>query len=148
MMKEFFKDIFDYHHHFNQKILQQLQSYSSNLSERTQPLFSHIINAHQIWNARVANTKELGVHQLHSFSECKNLDLLNYQKTLTIINERDLDETVSYQNSKGMSFTNTLQDILFHIANHTTHHRGQIISDLRASGVAPIATDYIFFKRK
>ncbi len=146
-MKDFFKGIFDYHHHFNQKILQQLQSHSSNLSERTQPLFSHIINAHQIWNARVANIKELEVHQKHSFSECKNLDLLNYQKTLTIIEGHDLDNTVSYHNSKGLPFTNSLQEILFHIANHTTHHRGQIISDLRASGITPIATDYIFFKR-
>lgn len=40
-----------------------------------------------------------------------------------------------------------IQQILFHIANHFTHHRGQIISDLRQNGIEPRISDYIFYKR-
>lgn len=44
-------------------------------------------------------------------------------------------------------FTNTIGDILFHIVNHSTYHRGQIASDFRESDIEPLNTDYIMFKR-
>lgn len=38
-MKAFFKDIFEYHHYFNQELAKQMIEYENNLSERTIPLF-------------------------------------------------------------------------------------------------------------
>jgi uncharacterized damage-inducible protein DinB len=46
-----------------------------------------------------------------------------------------------------MEYINSIQQILFHVANHFSHHKGQIISDLRQSGIDPIVIDYIFYKR-
>ena len=117
------------------------------LPERTIPLFCHSINAQQIWNARITAEKEFGVLQLHSLDECKQIDHENYKNVLKILNERALDEIVIYRNSKGAEFKNSIQQILFHVANHFSHHKGQIISDLRQSGITPIITDYIFYKR-
>ncbi|MBL7865765.1 MAG: damage-inducible protein DinB, partial [Cyclobacteriaceae bacterium] len=57
------------------------------------------------------------------------------------------EKVVQYTNTKGQSFSNTVRDILFHVANHTTHHRGQIISDFRQSGIQPLVTDFIFYIR-
>src|SRR5690606_36056016 len=117
------------------------------ISERTIPLFSHIVNAHQIWNSRILHKKALGVHQLHSHEKCKKLDTTNYFDTLNILSELDLNTIIKYKNSKGDEFENSIQQILFHVSNHFSHHRGQIISDLRQNGIEPIVTDYIFYKR-
>ena len=146
-MKEFFKDIFEYHNHFNQKLIKQLIKYENKLPERTIPLFSHSINAQQIWNSRIMEKEKLGVHQVHSLDECARIDNENYRETLKILDERELDEKIEYKNSKGTEFNNSIQQILFHIANHFSHHKGQIIWDLRQSGIEPIVTDYIFYKR-
>ena len=146
-MKEFFKDIFEYHNHFNQKLIEQLFEYENLLSERTIPLLSHSINAQQIWNARITNKEKLGVHDEHSLKECKRIDNENYNDTIEILNKHELTESIIYANSKGTEFDNTIQQILFHIANHFSHHKGQIISDLRQNGINPIVTDYIFYKR-
>lgn len=146
-MKEFFEDIFEYHHHFNQKIVNQLIENETKLSERTIQLFCHSINAHQFWNARILGEEPFGVQQLHKLDRCKEIDGQNYQNTLKILNHRDLEETVKYQNSAGIEFHNTIQQILYHVANHYSHHRGQIVSDIRRAGIDPIVTDYIFYKR-
>jgi uncharacterized damage-inducible protein DinB len=34
---------------------------------------------------------------------------------------------------------------LFHVVNHGTHHRGQIVSMLRIIGIKPIPQDFVFF---
>jgi uncharacterized damage-inducible protein DinB len=146
-MKEFFKDIFAYHNHFNQRLTEQLIENKVRLPDRTISLFSHSINAHQIWNARIVKKEEYGVHQVHRLEDCKIIDNENYVETLKILEERGLDEMITYTNSKGLEFHNSIQEILFHVANHFSHHKGQIISNIRQSGVAPIVTDYIFYKR-
>ena len=146
-MKDFFKDIFEYHNHFNQKLINQLMAYENKLPVRTISLISHSINAHQIWNARIIKKKQLGVHQVHLLKECKLIDNENYLETLIILDTRKLEERVTYKNSNGTEFSNSIQQILFHVANHFSHHKGQIVSDLRQNGMDPIVTDYIFYKR-
>ncbi len=146
-MKEFYKDIFAYHNHFNQRLADQLIPNENILPKRTISLFSHSINAHQIWNARIIKKEELGVHQQHTLEDCKIIDNENFIETIKILDKRGLEEIVTYANSKGIEFSNLIKHILFHIANHFSHHKGQIISDLRHSGIDPIVTDYIFYKR-
>lgn len=146
-MKDFFKDLFEYHNHFNQKLIEQLKENENKLPDRSIPLFCHSLNAHQIWNARILNEKPFDVLQIHTLDECKIIDSDNYADTLKILEQRELNEILKYQNSKGTDFQNSIQEILFHVANHFSHHKGQIISDFRQSGITPIITDYIFYKR-
>lgn len=127
--------------------MEQLAGIESKLPERVIPLLSHSINAHQIWNARITNKEKLKVHQVHDLQECKRIDDDNYNSTIEILKDRELDEIITYQNSKGVDFNNSIREILFHISNHFSHHRGQIISDIRQIGIDPIVTDYIFYKR-
>ncbi len=146
-MVALFRDIFAYHHHFNQKLIDELKKHEAVLPARTIPLFAHVINAHQIWNARILGLAELGVQQLHPLADMAQLDETNYLATQKILDSVDLEKTITYKTSKGQTYTNLVRDILFHAANHTTHHRGQIISDFRQSGIQPLVTDYIFYKR-
>ncbi len=146
-MKDFFKDVFEYHHHFNQKLADFLVEHMTRLDQRTMAVFSHLINAHQIWNARILETSSLTVHQMHTLEVCKSLDHSNYMDSIRIIADFDMHATITYENSKGRRFENSIEQILFHVANHHTHHKGQIVAQLRQKGIEPIVTDYIFYKR-
>jgi uncharacterized damage-inducible protein DinB len=59
-----------------------------------------------------------------------------------------LSEKISYRNSKGESWSNTVQDVLTHVAMHSAYHRGQIASMMRAAGQAPGYTDFIHAVRQ
>lgn len=146
-MKDFFKDIFQYHHHYNQKVLDQLMENESQLPEKTIPLFSHMVNAHCIWNSRLTNIPGVNLNEVRTLQECKLMDTDNSAVTLNILESCNFKEVVEYKTSRGDAYSNTVQEILFHLANHTTHHRGQIVAQLRGIGVEPIITDYIFYKR-
>ena len=147
-MKSFFEDIFGYHHHFNQKLGKQIESHLERVPERILFLFSHLVLAHQIWNSRILGMEALKLHQTLSLDKCLELDAVNLHDTLQILSEYELALAVVYNNTSGKGFSNSIQDILFHVANHYTHHKGQIVAALRESGIEPIVTDYIFYKRE
>lgn len=146
-MQEFFKDIFQYHHHFNQILISELEKNAGQLPAKTFPLFCHVLNAHQIWNARINEAETTGVTDVHTIEECKKMDQDNYRETISILENKSLGASVHYKNSKGQPFHNTVMEILFHASNHATHHKGQILSDFRQAGIPPVITDYIFYKR-
>ena len=60
----------------------------------------------------------------------------------------DLDRVVEYKNTKGAAFSNPMREMLQHLANHQTYHRGQITTMLRQLGATPAATDLIMFYRE
>jgi uncharacterized damage-inducible protein DinB len=146
-MVSLFQDIFEYHHHFNQQLIRQIEQHEPGLPDKTIPLFCHLLNAHQIWNARILERPAFEVHQRHALDELPEIDQQNYQNTLLILDQYPLEATLNYHNTKGHELSNTIRDILFHIANHSTHHRAQIIAQFRQSGIVPLVTDYIFYKR-
>jgi uncharacterized damage-inducible protein DinB len=55
--------------------------------------------------------------------------------------------TLSYRNIKGDSFTMNVGDLLVHCANHSTYHRGQLVTLLRQVGAKPPGTDFTEFAR-
>lgn len=143
-MQSFFKEIYEYHHHLNQQLIAEVKQHQTALPERSFPLLCHMLNAHQIWNARILSLEPFLPQQMQDINFCPKLDDDNYQNTLQILDTTDFEKMIAYTNSRGETYTNKVQDILFHAANHFTHHRAQIMSDFRASGIAPLVTDYIF----
>lgn len=146
-MKFFFKDIFDYHHHINQNLAEQFLQHSGTIPEDSQKLFSHVLNAHQIWNSRILQQPSVNVWDIQPLQHYREMDQQNYNNTLLILEQADLSAPVSYTNSRGQAFNNSVRDILFHINNHSTHHKAQLASRFKALGIAPLVTDYIFFRR-
>lgn len=146
-MKDFFKKIFLYHYKTNQKLLEAMELASEENSEELLDIFSHSINAHQLWNARIMGRKGLGVFQRHEWHHCEAWNKQNYFDTVDIIEAMKLEDTIDYTNSQGMKCQNSIEDILFHISNHFSHHRGQLVRVMREAGIKPPVTDYIFYKR-
>jgi len=60
----------------------------------------------------------------------------------------DLDRVVEYKNTKGNVFSNPMWQMLQHLVNHGTYHRGQITTMLRQLGASPSTTDLIAFFRE
>jgi uncharacterized damage-inducible protein DinB len=59
-----------------------------------------------------------------------------------------LSTSYSYRNLKGDPFTDTIEETLFHVVNHGTYHRGQVITMLRESNVTKLlSTDLIHYLR-
>ena len=53
-----------------------------------------------------------------------------------------------YKTMKGEPFESTYEDTLFHVVNHGTYHRGQIITMLREAGLKQLpSTDLIHYLR-
>ncbi|WJR76955.1 DinB family protein [Bradyrhizobium sp. NP1] len=62
--------------------------------------------------------------------------------------EADLDGVVSYQNMAGKPFEQRLVDILLHLFNHQTHHRGQAHACCSIlTGQEPPSLDLLAFQR-
>lgn len=62
--------------------------------------------------------------------------------------DSSLGERVEYVNSKGEPWTSAVGDILTHVVTHSSYHRGQIATDMRAAGLAPAYTDFIHAVRQ
>lgn len=147
-MKPFFKELFDYSHHYNQQLSETFMESPDKTSDKAVALYNHLLNAHQIWNYRIEpKGTAFGVWEIHAVQDLKSIDRANYERTLQILDKFDLEETIHYSNSKGKVFRNSIRDVLFHIINHSTYHRGQIATAFKAHGLAPLVTDFIFFKR-
>jgi len=147
-MKPFLKELFEYSHHFNQKLYHVFNDNPDKTTEKAIGIYNHMLNAHQIWNNRIDKKQEpFGVWEIRPIQNCQDIDNVNYEQTLFILEKFDLNETIQYQNSQGQLFSNSIRDILFHVANHSTYHRGQIAMEFRQNGLEPLVTDYIFYKR-
>lgn len=64
-------------------------------------------------------------------------------------NDSFLLDQISYKNMKGQEFINTFEQVIKHMVNHTTMHRGQLVTMLRQLGVTTIpSTDMIAYYRE
>ena len=147
-MKAFFNQLFDYNFYCNKKLIETCAAMDT-VPAKSVELFSHMLNAHHLWNARIVGKKaEYDVWQVHKVQDWGDIHYENQRASFEITtNADDFEKRIDYENTKGRLFTNTLQDILFHIINHSTHHRGQIATDFRTNGLEPIPFDYIHYKR-
>ena len=107
-------------------------------------LLAHIIGAEWLWITRIRNeSAKMAVWPELSLEQCAaEIDRLRsaWQKILQTV---DRELRIDYRNSKGESWSNTVDDILTHVAMHGTYHRGQIATIVRQGGDTPAYTDYI-----
>ncbi|RYY13618.1 MAG: hypothetical protein EOO04_31605, partial [Chitinophagaceae bacterium] len=52
-LKDFFLELLEYGHHVNLLLIEKFLYLPGETSEKAITLFSHILNAHQIWNYRI-----------------------------------------------------------------------------------------------
>ena len=71
-----------------------------------------------------------------------------FEQFVTDADDAVLASVVFYRNSAGREYHTSIGDIVTHVAMHGSHHRGQIVRQLRASGIEPPYVDYVQFVRR
>ncbi|MEO6328361.1 MAG: DinB family protein [Ginsengibacter sp.] len=67
---------------------------------------------------------------------------------VTNAREANINHVFAYQNTKKELFKQPVYEVLLHLFNHQTYHRGQLITMLRQLGTDNIASaDFIVFSR-
>lgn len=115
----------------------------------------HMWNGESIWWQRMKLQERIYVPGESFKGDMKELsnNLLQQNKLWNewILNaqEHHLQHVFQYQNSKRQQFKQPLYQMLLHVFNHGTYHRGQLVTLLRQVGVEKIpATDFIVWSRK
>jgi uncharacterized damage-inducible protein DinB len=113
----------------------------------------HVFAADRIWLSRVQ-----GVTRATFIDpEDQDLGVLNqewpalqqrWKQCTAPLSDQDALKVISYKDLKGNSYQQPLWQILLHLVNHGTHHRGQVSGFLRALGHQPPPLDLIAFYRQ
>jgi len=109
----------------------------------------HIYQADSIWFDRLmgATTSDLSKYEPSS-DFCEWVPLLDaYVKWAEKLTLADWDRIVSYRNVKGEALQTPVWQIVLHLVNHASYHRGQITTLLRQIGRMPVGTDLITYYR-
>jgi len=60
----------------------------------------------------------------------------------------DFDRMVNYVHPNGTSYSERLVDIMAHVVNHGTHHRGNLVILMKEEGFVIPTLDMIFYVRE
>lgn len=111
----------------------------------------HILGAEWIWLERwrgvsppaLLNAQEFpalaAVRARWSKVEQEQGDFINQ------LTDESLSRRIAYLNTKGQRWEYALGQMLQHVVNHSTYHRGQIATMLRQLGQTPASTDFLMF---
>lgn len=143
-MKIFYKDKFDYDLVANLKMITVIENCNN---EYILKMMSHVLNAQYFWNHRILQRDfEYGVWDIHSPNQLKNLAQDFNTTTNLIIDKLDLNDLLNYKTIKGVEYSNSINDVLYHVLNHSNYHRGQVIKELKTLGGELPDTNFISFK--
>lgn len=117
--------------------------------------FLHIWDASSGWWQRLQMHENIVMPSLSFHPSMKDINngLLHQNNQWKLFVEHATEEmlgaSLPYQNTKGQHFLQPVSDIIMHLSNHGTYHRGQITTILRQLGVDRIPqTDYIVYRRR
>ena len=149
-MKSYFTRLFNYHSWANKKLIDEL--ISKNIKDDPViKILSHLLLAEKTWLQRLKSEKYDNKFWLPlTLDECTKLsneNSLKISEHLNSLSEEDLEKKVTYINSKGIKYTNSIEQILTHLSHHSAYHRGQIAKEMRRLNKEPVYTDYIAYLR-
>jgi uncharacterized damage-inducible protein DinB len=60
----------------------------------------------------------------------------------------DASEILTYKDLRGQEWKHPIWLLVFHVVNHSTHHRGQVSGFMRAMGHVPPSLDLVAYHRQ
>jgi len=113
----------------------------------------HVFAADRIWFSRIKG--ETGVsfvsevdYNLHVLQIDWPLIYDKWMEWAGALTDSDVREQISYHDLKGNPYVTPVWEIVLHVVNHGTHHRGQVSGFLRALGHTPPQLDLIRYYRE
>ena len=162
-MKEILTDLSFYNIWANQLLLDTINQLAEEKQKQELPssfksLYKtvlHMLDAEGIWWQRMklleritrlsdgfnGDMKELSNNFLHQNRQ--------WSEWINNANDHQLQHVFQYQNFKGEQFKQPIYQMLLHVFNHGTYHRGQLVNMLRQLDVEKIpCTDFIAWSRR
>lgn len=115
---------------------------------------AHLVWAEQLWLARWRGSPNPAVPQgqdLRSLAEVRERwEAVEADRNAWLRDFTDarLADTVRVQPTTGGEFVHRFRDMFRHLVNHSSYHRGQVVTLLRQLGHRPPSTDLILFYRE
>lgn len=112
---------------------------------------AHILSAEWIWLKRWKGTSPPALLDPTNFATLSALRSrwaeVEGEQTDFVegVTEEALGEVISYINTKGETWRYPLGQMLQHLVNHSSYHRGQVATLLRQLGRKPASTDFLLF---
>jgi uncharacterized damage-inducible protein DinB len=148
---DYLHKLFSYDDWANREVVRALQTLDTPPA-RSRKLTAHILGTEYVWLARIQRqASPLAVWPDLSLADCEqhaHQIARLWSDYLANTNAQGMTRVIGYKNSKGESWSNSIQDILMHVVMHSAYHRGQIAADMRAAGHTPAYTDFIYAVRQ
>jgi uncharacterized damage-inducible protein DinB len=115
---------------------------------------AHIYGAQWIWLERWHGRIPIGLPSPADFPDFETVrrrfaeidrNLVDYAASL---NPDDIQRVIEFKTLAGVPISQPLWQMLQHVANHGTYHRGQVTTMLRQLGAKAASTDLIYFYRE
>lgn len=145
-----FRKNFEYDHWANGLFLKALEEMPMP-PEKAVKLFSHILFAKDVWLARILKEDLSGFTDPNpdrSLAECRQkLESLRvkWQGYLADLTPEKMAGTFTAPNTQGKVSEHRIQNVLVHVINHATYHRGQLATLVHQAGGKRPGTDYIAY---
>lgn len=151
----------DYNLWANRRLVENIRAVPADLVE-TVPLapfgsihdaLRHIVGAQNIWLERLRGESPsdfMGLTAGRSTDDLCEMLVLTSQAWVQHVADHpaQLMGTVSYATTKGDQFVQQVDDVITHVVNHSTYHRGQVMSALRSTYDGKLlGLDMIVFSR-
>lgn len=112
----------------------------------------HMYQADATWWARLVGDMEHAQPSLNTVPETFSALELAWRPVLGqfvdwALSEPDWAMDLCYSNSAGKEFRTPFWQVILHLVNHGTHHRGQVVGMIRQLGGTPQNTDSIIYYR-
>ena len=114
----------------------------------------HVLSAEWVWLRRWLGESPAGFPDASALETVEALRarwsgvVAERREFLDTLNAESLGRIIDYRTTKGDPFRAPLIELLLHVVNHTTHHRGQVVTMLRQVGAAGVNTDLVTYHRQ
>lgn len=148
-MKEFFLKWYSYNAWANRRVIGSLERQAVT-DEKILSVMGHLVSANFIWLNRIKDLPK-SKYELWGTYDVPGLKRMveeSDEMWMSFIRENEnFDRVLKYKNYVGDYFENNVQQIMIHLVNHGSYHRGQVAMLLRQKGYEPINTDFITYDR-
>jgi uncharacterized damage-inducible protein DinB len=156
------RDLYAYNRWANRRVLdaaarlspEQLSRDLGSSFPSVRETLAHVLAAEWVWLTRWRGSSPPGLPESWDLS---SLEVVRAQWAeveadqrafVEGLDEAALDRVVAYRDTRGTPYENPLGQLLRHVVNHSTYHRGQVITMLRQLGAEAVATDYVVYLRE
>lgn len=157
------RELLDYHYWARDRLIEAVAELASEqFTEQVESSFPsvrdslvHVYSAEWIWCSRWQGNSPAAMLSPDTFADLESLAKAwtDHEQTMRAVLEsfcpNDIGRAITYRSTDGAAISSVFWQMLQHVVNHASYHRGQLTTLLRQLGAKPPASmDMIVFYRE